>query len=62
MANITAKQYFEAWRAKINEDLTKVGYKKIKHIWRGIDFKTGDGHGEVIPLPFQFDTDMDSHS
>lgn len=60
VANVSAKQYFEAWKAKINEDLVKAGYKKSKHIWRGLDFKNGDGHGEVIPLPFQFETVLDT--
>lgn len=58
--NISSKQYFQAWRAKIKEDLIKAGYKKKKHVWRGMDFKNGNGHGEAIPLPFQFNTVLDT--
>lgn len=58
--NVSAKEYFDAWKAKINEDLNKAGLKKKNHVWRGMDFKNGDGHGEVIPLPFQFDSVLDT--
>lgn len=53
--NVSSKQYIQAWKAKISEDLVKAGYKKKKHIWRGMEIKNGVGHGEAIPLPFQFD-------
>lgn len=58
--NLSDKQYFEAWKSKINEDLIKAGLTKKQHVWRGVDLKNGDGHGEVIPLPFQFDTVLDT--
>lgn len=59
VSNVSSRQYINAWKAKINEDLIKAGFKKKKHVWRGIDFH-GDGHGEVIPLPFQVDTVLDT--
>ncbi|KAK3912055.1 Glycoprotein-N-acetylgalactosamine 3-beta-galactosyltransferase 1 [Frankliniella fusca] len=57
--NISSKQYINAWKAKINEDLIKAGFKKKKQVWRGMDFH-GDGHGEAIPLPLPFQTVLDT--
>lgn len=58
--SVSSKQYIEAWKAKINEDLVKVGLKNKKNVWRGLDFKDGGGHGEAIPLPFEVDTVLDT--
>lgn len=58
--NVSSKQYIEAWKAKINEDLAKVGLKNKKNVWRGLDFKDRGGHGEAIPLPFEVDTVLDT--
>lgn len=60
MENVSSKQYIEAWKAKINEDLIKVGLKNKKNVWRGLDLKDGGGHGEAIPLPFAVDSVLDS--